>query len=131
MERLYSWKEANETLQRVRPWLIELQGLVTELDRVKTQLEGIADAARLNGRAMESQQLAQEIERLSTAAQRIFTDLAELGIELKDHRAGLIDFRTRRDGRTVYLCWKLGEGDIAYWHDLDTGFAGRQPLTGQ
>ena len=47
---------------------------------------------------------------------------------LKDPRTGLVDFRSVRDGRVVYLCWRLGEDRIRYWHDLDAGFAGRQPL---
>ena len=49
--------------------------------------------------------------------------------EVKDPDQGLIDFRTKRRGREVYLCWKLGEGDrVAFWHDLETGFSGRRPL---
>jgi hypothetical protein len=52
----------------------------------------------------------------------------EWGIELKGLEEGLVDFPSDRDGRTVYLCWKQGEDSIQWWHDLDTGFAGRQPL---
>jgi hypothetical protein len=52
----------------------------------------------------------------------------ELGVELKDPALGLIDFPSVRDDKIVYLCWRLGELNIAYWHDTDTGFAGRQPL---
>ena len=55
--------------------------------------------------------------------------LAGIGVEVKDPDQGLIDFRAIRDGREVYLCWKLGEGArIMYWHDLDAGYAGRRPL---
>jgi hypothetical protein len=52
----------------------------------------------------------------------------DMGCELKDADMGLLDFRTLMDGREVYLCWKLGEEHVAYWHDMETGFAGRQPL---
>jgi hypothetical protein len=52
----------------------------------------------------------------------------DLGVELKDPAMGLIDFLALRDGREVYLCWRLGETAIDYWHETDTGFAGRQPL---
>ena len=59
----------------------------------------------------------------------LLEELAKLGVEVKDPDQGLIDFRTMRDGREVYLCWKLGEGArILFWHDLETGFAGRRPL---
>lgn len=69
-----------------------------------------------------SDPLAQEIRAL-------LAELEQHGAEIKDPASGLIDFRTLRDGREVYLCWRLGEGPrILYWHDLDAGFAGRQPL---
>ena len=64
--------------------------------------------------------VAREIEAL-------LREIAELGAELKDPDRGLIDFRASLRGREVYLCWKLGEGDrISFWHDLETGFAGRK-----
>ena len=59
----------------------------------------------------------------------LLEELAGLGVEVKDPDQGLIDFRTKRDGREVYLCWKLGEGArIMFWHDLDSGYAGRRSL---
>lgn len=73
-------------------------------------------------RRQPSEPVAQEIRAL-------VTELAELGVEVKDPDQGLIDFRSDREGREVYLCWKLGEGTrIMYWHELDAGFAGRQRL---
>jgi hypothetical protein len=53
----------------------------------------------------------------------------ELGVTLRDIESGLIDFPALVTGRQVWLCWRLGEGDIAWWHELSTGFEGRQPLT--
>lgn len=56
-------------------------------------------------------------------------ELDALGVQLKDHERGLIDFPSLRDGRVVLLCWQLGEGDrLEWWHDVEAGFAGRQPL---
>ncbi len=52
----------------------------------------------------------------------------EWGVELKGIDEGLIDFPSRRERRIVYLCWRLGEDCISWWHEIDTGFAGRQPL---
>jgi hypothetical protein len=54
--------------------------------------------------------------------------LQALGIEVKDINHGLVDFPARRDDRDVYLCWRYDEPSITHWHDLDAGFAGRQPL---
>ncbi len=59
--------------------------------------------------------------------QRI-AEIDELGITVKDLDMGLIDFPCLRDGREVYLCWKLGEPGIDWWHEIDAGYAGRQPL---
>ena len=54
--------------------------------------------------------------------------MADRGILLKDPDRGLVDFPVLREGREVYLCWLLGETTIEFWHDIDAGFAGRQPL---
>ena len=53
----------------------------------------------------------------------------ELGVEPKGAAEGLVDFPMMMDGRLVYLCWRVGEPEILYWHELEAGFAGRQPLT--
>ena len=57
------------------------------------------------------------------------SELEALGVQLKDFDRGLVDFPSLREGRVVLLCWQLGEGDeLEWWHDMDTGFAGRTPL---
>lgn len=69
-------------------------------------------------------ELDKDIDRL-----RAYTDeLHKLDVELKDPVSGLVDFYSQMDGRDVYLCWKLGEDEVAHWHELDAGFAGRQSL---
>jgi hypothetical protein len=56
------------------------------------------------------------------------SELDGIGVQLKRIDDGLVDFPSERDGRVVNLCWRLGEDTIAWWHELDAGFAGRQPL---
>ncbi len=69
-----------------------------------------------------SDPVAQEIRAL-------VHEIGRLGIEVKDPEQGLIDFPAMRNGREIYLCWKLGEGGrILYWHDIDAGFAGRRAI---
>jgi hypothetical protein len=51
-----------------------------------------------------------------------------MGAEVKDLDLGLIDFRAQKDGRVVYLCWKLGEERVEWWHELNTGYASRERL---
>ena len=89
-----------------------------------------------NGKQQQKQQQQQSPatlqEQLDTCMNKLedFVDeLSEIGCELKDYQMGLIDFVGRHEGRDVYLCWKLGEERITHWHELDSGFAGRQPVT--
>jgi hypothetical protein len=71
-------------------------------------------------RRRPSDPLVREVEAL-------LREIAEMGVEVKDPDQGLVDFRGRYRGREVYLCWKLGEGDrVAFWHELEAGFAGRK-----
>jgi len=57
-------------------------------------------------------------------------ELSNLGVELKDPNIGLVDFPARLEGRVVYLCWRLGEETIDHWHELASGFSGREPVEG-
>ena len=99
---MYTRAQAEVQLAKVRPLLEDLQRRVTAYRRRPTD------------------PVAREVEAL-------LREIVELGAEVKDPDRGLIDFRSLMRGREVYLCWQLGEGDhIAFWHDLETGFAGRK-----
>jgi hypothetical protein len=74
--------------------------------------------------------LEREVLQFEDDVRRYQAELDAVGVEIKDYRIGLIDFFSRYDGRIVYLCWKLDEGEtLAWWHDLQGGFRGRQPIT--
>jgi hypothetical protein len=73
-------------------------------------------------------ELAEEVEEHATALARSVQELSALGVHVKDLERGLVDFPALREGEEVLLCWQLGEDEVAYWHGLDDGFAGRQPL---
>jgi len=62
------------------------------------------------------------------AIRRAIRELERMGVQVKDVKSGLVDFPSRLDGREVLLCWRVGESKIEFWHDLQSGFAGRQPL---
>jgi len=70
---------------------------------------------------------AEYIEILD-AFQQAMKEIEDLGVLVKDFDIGLCDFPHKREGRVVYLCWKLDEDKVSWWHDMDAGFAGRQPL---
>jgi hypothetical protein len=76
----------------------------------------------------ELAEVATEIEREALAIAHCVTAIQELGAVVKDLDLGLVDFPALRDGQEVLLCWQVGEEDVAHWHGLEDGFAGRRPL---
>ena len=122
-ERHYSVEEANDLLPRVKPVLQKLRDAKDELTDSEAH-EVLSDSAPGNGGGPPGQQVGEaflEVRRLLSALQ-------DAGIVVRDIDRGLIDFPALRDGEEIYLCWELGEDDIEYWHDLEAGYRGRQPL---
>src|SRR5438874_5732118 len=128
-DRTFTPDEANNALGQVRPLaerMVELRARLTELEDEQREVvrivagngsgEGVGDA-----RTPEFAKLAREL-------QEVVDELALIGVQLKDADTGLLDFPSLREGEEVLLCWRVGEDDIRYWHTLDGGFAGRQPL---
>ncbi len=101
-------------------------------------MESTEEAAALNSRVrergkegfttQEEDELRAEFDALDQRFQTALRELNELGAYLKDPVIGLIDFYTWRDDRIVFLCWRHGEEDIEFWHEINQGFSGRQPL---
>ncbi len=122
-ERHFTVEEANALLEGLRPVLRDLRDaseLLTDADIHSL----LADAAPGNGGGKPGRQVGEaflEVRRLLLAVQGS-------GIVVRDVDRGLIDFPAIRDGEEVYLCWELGEDDVSWWHQLDAGFGGRQPL---
>ncbi len=129
-DRLFSLDEATALLPRLRELLPEMQKTKASLERLREELAGLTRAASGNGHLLMAQ-MERKRKEAEALAKRISASLEELqgiGCELKGIDEGLIDFPAEREGRTVYLCWKLGEERIEWWHELDTGFAGRERL---
>jgi hypothetical protein len=129
-KKLYSVAEANAVLPLLRAILRDVTTLANDLreryERLQRlqQTEGRLDQAHQE----EVQQLIEEFERGQEKMHEYEHELEKLGIELKDYYTGLVDFRHMHEGREVYLCWRLGEPDVAHWHELNSGFSGRQKL---
>ena len=124
--KLFSVEEANELLPTVRGILVNIQRAHRRLLPYQEAAKRAAEGAEQGGGGMPdgSRYVSLLINLLSGVG-----ELEALGVQLKDHSRGLIDFPSLRDGRIVLLCWHLGEGDqIEWWHDVETGYAGRQPL---
>jgi|SRR5215510_6819285 len=124
--KLFTVEEANSLLPRVRPIVKSIQQSHRRLIVFQTPAKQAAAGAENGGGGLaDGPRYAELLVDLSAHASR----LEKLGIQLKDYHQGLIDFPSMRDGRVVLLCWKADEGDqVEWWHDVEAGFAGRQPL---
>lgn len=128
MQRIFNVDEANRTLPLVRRIVEDVvrqhrlwREKILELDLVSSSSR--AEEPRLRAEVLEKE--AQELAREIDGYQK---ELEELGIQLKDRRLGLVDFPSELSGKRVYLCWRLGEGEVQFWHEEDAGYSGRQPL---
>lgn len=123
-QKHFTVEEANALLPELKDLLEQLQGW---RDRAVVTLHEAAPVlrmARSNGGGREASGYLEAIQELNGRLKR----LAELNVQLKDLEAGLVDFPHLRGDREVFLCWKLGEDRVSYWHELEEGFRGRQPL---
>jgi hypothetical protein len=124
--KLFTVEEANALLPTVRGIVRRTQRAYARVSAAQEQARLAAAGAAHGGGGMEGG--AEYVLTLSDLAEAS-GELEELGVQLKDYARGLIDFPAMRDGHVVLLCWQLGEGDeLEWWHDLEAGFAGRQPL---
>ena len=123
-------EEARALLPRLRELARALQERKAEYDRHRGAREILLTWGRGDGDHLQGPLARHEdaMEHLATAIQELAEEVHALGAEVKGLDQGLVDFPSERNGRIVYLCWMLGEPDIAFWHDLDAGFRGRQPL---
>ena len=131
--RRFTLDEAESLLSRLTGLLTQMQGLKQEHDRLQEKVWEFERKMDSNGHLAEAElnEARQEMAKASSQVNSLIEELQTVGCELKDIDQGLVDFRTVMDGREVYLCWKLGESGIGWWHELETGFAGRQPLPGR
>jgi hypothetical protein len=128
-KKYYSVAEANATLPLLRPILTDITTLAADLRDQHDRLVRLQKGAGLDAAHREEvQQLAEEFERGQQKMNEFEQELSNLNIELKDYFTGLVDFRHLKDNKEVYLCWRLGEPEVGHWHDLHTGFSGRQKL---
>lgn len=132
--KVFTLQEADAALPAVMAFIEQLQGLQRSIINTNGDLdEAVAKLSAGNGYPIRSlkeqvQGLTKHQLQLIEAFQSALKQLEELGAVLKDLNTGLVDFYSLRSGELICLCWKLGEGRIGYWHTLQEGFGGRQPL---
>ena len=123
--KLFTLEEANDLLS-------EIKKLFSQIDRQRSILQKLApevkraseQASNGGGGIPDGMRYAKALNGFMGGVQAILAH----GVEVKDFDRGLCDFPSLRDGRVVYLCWQRGEDSIEWWHDIDSGFAGRQRI---
>jgi hypothetical protein len=129
--RHFTPEEANDALVEVRPLVERMVAHRHAHSEALERQEELEGRIRGNGGGIPPAQLAEaaaEVEREARSLAQVIDEIGEYGAEVKDLDEGLIDFPALRRGETVLLCWQLGEDRIRYWHTVEDGFAGRQPL---
>jgi hypothetical protein len=130
-DRYFTPAEANELLATVRPLVERMVAHRRALAVATVRHARIATKIAGNGggvRPHEVDELQATIDEEAVEVVRCATALQELGLLVKDLDEGLVDFPALHGDEEVLLCWRLGEGEVAFWHSLDEGFAGRKPL---
>jgi hypothetical protein len=122
-ERHYSVDEANAALEAVAKLIGRLRDARTGLGDQEVRA-ALAEAAPANGGGEPGRVVSQAFLELRSA----LLEMQSMEVVLRDLDRGLVDFPSMREGQEVYLCWEEGEDEIGFWHDPDTGFAGRKPL---
>ena len=123
--KVFTIAEANDILPKVIPKIEAIKRLYEKIQLDSNAARQAASASEFGGGMQGGTRYVKSLYEVG----KLTTELANMGVEVKDYTRGLIDFPSLRDGRIVFLCWQLGEGDsIGWWHEIEAGFAGRQPL---
>lgn len=128
IRKFYTVEEANRLLPELVAILHEMQAAKTQIMARRDELEQLEQVAAQNGHAKHAEELTAELDKLVRLLDDCLERLVNADIELRDLDDGLLDFPSLRGARMIWLCWKQGEPDVAYWHELNSGFASRQKL---
>jgi hypothetical protein len=123
--RIFSIAEANDLVPALTAIFDGIRAERATIDTLLPDIRAAADKRRENGGSVHGARYMQALERVSAELERV----AEMGVLVKDVDQGLCDFPFRHKGKLVLLCWRHGETGVAWWHDLDSGFRGRQPIS--
>lgn len=126
MPKYFTIQEANRTLPLVRRVVSDI--VSTHRRLVDLAEEYRALAANMDVSAVRRVEIERELSDLSESVNTFIGELADIGVLFKGFENGLVDFYARLDGRPIFLCWKLGEDTVEWFHELDAGYLGRQRL---
>ena len=123
-ERIFTLEDAKSLLPRLRSILEDAGAEWRRMKKLNPEIQKVRDKAPLDAFSPYGVQYVHSLSHLLYLLQQV----KEMGVLLKDVDQGLCDFPYKRHGRVVHLCWRLDEESIGYWHEIETGFAGREPL---
>lgn len=124
VDRIFTLSEANRLLPQLEEHLCAVKSNKAVLLRIKDEIKKAAANAHLGGGSYAGRHYIHALQEISANLQAIH----EMGVLVKDVDMGLCDFPYLMQGRIVFLCWKLGEPEIRWWHEVHTGFTSRQPI---
>jgi len=117
--RHFTVDEANRALTYVGPIVADVKACYQRAIELRKSLES---------QATEAPELVEAYEDQMTRLNQLLKELENAGVLLKDYASGLVDFPARYQDRTIFLCWQHGEARIQAWHEVDAGYAGREPI---
>ncbi len=127
--KYFTLAEANRTLPLVKRVVADITALYPKWRELVYRYEYAAAQARPEwGESNEQLELRGDIEAVARNINQYLEELEQVGCVFKGFEQGLVDFYGKLDGRDVFWCWKVGEDRIEHWHDLEAGYAGRQPV---
>jgi hypothetical protein len=124
MAKYFTPDEANHALPRVRALVQQIMHARQNIIDARPELWPVLEKGLGNGGSKKAGEMIQECRRVEDG----FRDLKDLGVVVKDISIGLVDFPALRAGREILLCWQYDEPEVAYWHELQGGYAGRQKI---
>jgi len=124
MPQYFTLQQANEALEIIRPLMDTVQAIRQKILANQPEAWPAIEKSAGNGGNKALSKMVLDFEKLDALIHQIM----DTGAQIKDINTGLLDFSAMREGHEVYLCWQYGEVDIAFWHDVDSGYAGRQSI---
>jgi len=128
MRASYTMERANRALPLVERIVRDIVTQYANWQDLVREFELLASRSDVTAESAELERLQREVQRVAADIDACQRELRALGVEVKDYARGLVDFPGERGGRPIYLCWHLGEPSVRFWHEIDAGFAGRQPI---
>ena len=125
-KKLFTLDAANSTLPLVSRIIADVVRVHTEMLKLNAEANKLAE----EGRSVRAEEIRDRILDLAENVESFVAELDGIGCVCKDHRAGLVDYPARMGNRIVFLCWRLGEKQIKFWHELESGFSGRKSVKG-